>query len=98
MKISFDDKTKKALLSKLEKSDKDAFRLMIKGFGWGGPTLGAVLDEQKQNDITETIEGIKFVVDNEEAEIFENCKVFYSKTIFGETFKVVSGIVAPSTC
>ncbi|KIE45596.1 hypothetical protein U732_2493 [Clostridium argentinense CDC 2741] len=33
MKISFDEKTKNALLSKLEKSDKDAFRLMIKGFG-----------------------------------------------------------------
>jgi Fe-S cluster assembly iron-binding protein IscA len=72
--------------------------LMIKGFGWGGPTLGAVLDEQKQNDITETIDGVKFVVDNEEAEVFENCKVFYSKTIFGETFKVVSSIVASSTC
>jgi hypothetical protein len=33
MKISFDEKTKNALLSKLEKSVKDAFRLMIKGFG-----------------------------------------------------------------
>lgn len=98
MKISFDEKTKNALLSKLEKSDKDAFRLMIKGFGWGGPTLGAVLDEQKQNDIAETIEGIKFVVDNEEAEIFENCKVLYSKTLFGETFKVISSLVAPSSC
>ncbi len=33
MKISFDEKTKNALLNKLEKSDKGAFRLMIKGFG-----------------------------------------------------------------
>lgn len=98
MKISFDEKTKNALLSKLEKSDKDAFRLMIKGFGWGGPTLGAVLDEQKQNDIIETVDGIKFVVDNEEAEIFENCKILYSKTIFGENFKVISSLVAPSNC
>ncbi len=33
MKISFDDKTKAALLKKLEKNDNKSFRLMIKGFG-----------------------------------------------------------------
>lgn len=33
MKISFDDKTKAALLKKLEKNQDKAFRLMIKGIG-----------------------------------------------------------------
>lgn len=98
MNISFDDKTKDALLKKLNNNDNKVIRLMIKGFGWGGPTLGAVLDEQKNDDIVEVVDGITFVSNNEEAEIFEDCKVIYSKSIFGESFKVISSLVPKSTC
>lgn len=98
MKISFDDKTKAALLKKLEKNQDKAFRLMIKGIGWGGPTLGAVLDEQTSNDIIENVDGIKFIVDNDEAEIFAECKVIYSKTLFGENFKVIAKDMPQSSC
>ena len=98
MKISFDDKTKAALLKKLEKNDNKSFRLMIKGFGWGGPTLGAVLDEQTENDIAQVVDGINFIVDNDEAEIFKDCIVSYSRTLFGETFKVVAKNIPQSSC
>lgn len=98
MKISFDLKTKEALEQKLSEFDKSAVRFMIKGFGWGGPTLGVVLDEQKAEDAVETVDGIKFVVDKEEEFVFEDCKVLYTKTLFGDSFKVISATVGESTC
>jgi len=98
MKISFDLKTKEALEQKLTEFDKSAVRFMIKGFGWGGPTLGVVLDEQKSEDTVETVDGITFVVDKEEEFVFEDCKVLYTKTLFGDSFKVISASVGESTC
>ena len=98
MKISFDLKTKEALEQKLTEFDKSAVRFMIKGFGWGGPTLGVVLDEQKSEDTVETVDGITFVVDREEEFVFEDCKVLYTKTLFGDSFKVISATVGESTC
>lgn len=98
MKVAFDEKTKESLQNKLNEFDKSAVRFMIKGFGWGGPTLGVVLDEQKSEDIAETVEGIKFVVDKDEEYIFEDCKVIYTKTLFGDSFKVISSAIGESSC
>lgn len=98
MKVAFDEKTKEALNTKLKEFEKSAVRFMIKGFGWGGPTLGVVLDEQKSEDITEVVDGITFVVDKDEEYIFEDCKVVYTKTLFGDSFKVISSAVGESTC
>ncbi len=98
MKVAFDEKTKEALNAKLKEFEKSAVRFMIKGFGWGGPTLGVVLDEQKSEDVSEVVDGITFVVDKDEEYIFEDCKVVYTKTLFGDSFKVISSAVGESTC
>lgn len=98
MKVTLDEKTKEALSSKLKEFEKSAVRFMIKGFGWGGPTLGVVLDEQKPEDISEIVEGITFVVDKDEEYIFEDSKIVYTKTLFGDSFKVISSAVGESTC
>lgn len=96
MNISFDEKTKNALLNKIETNK--SFRLMIKGFGWGGPTLGAVLDEQNEDDISENINGVKFIVNKDEEYIFDDCKIVYKKTFFGETFNVISNSLPNGSC
>jgi Fe-S cluster assembly iron-binding protein IscA len=98
MKVTFDEKTKEALEKKLNEFGKSAVRFMIQGFGWGGPTLGVVLDEQKLEDTVEIVDGITFVVDKEEDYIFEDCSVVYTKTLFGDSFKVISAAVGESTC
>lgn len=98
MNISFDDVTKEALHKQLIQKDKSSVRLLIKGFGWGGPILGVVLDEQQEDDVSESIDGINFVVDNESSFVFEDTKIIYTKSIFGESFKVFTSSTSNSSC
>ncbi len=98
MKITFDNETKDALLENLSKQGKSVVRLAIAGFGWGGPNLSVVLDEQKSNDNVETVNGITFAVDKDEEYIFEDCIVSYKKTFFGKTFRVISKAIGESSC
>lgn len=98
MNISFDDVTKEALHKQLIQKDKSSVRLLIKGFGWGGPILGVVLDEQQEDDVSESIDGINFVVDNESSFVFEDTKIIYTKSIFGESFKVFTSSASNSSC
>lgn len=98
MNISFDENTKLALEKHLNDKKKKAIRLHIKGFGWGGPTLGLVLDEQKDDDISENIEGLTFVAQKDEAYIFDSTKILFSKSIFGDSFKVLSNRSSHSSC
>jgi len=98
MNISFDDITKNALKNQLEAKGKSSVRLLIRGFGWGGPILGVVLDEQQEDDILESVNGINFVVDKESSFVFEDTKIMYTKSIFGESFKVLTATTSNSSC
>jgi len=98
MKITFDNETKDTLLENLNKQAKSVVRLAIAGFGWGGPNLSVVLDEQKSDDIVETVDGITFAVNKDEEYIFEDCIVTYKKTLFGKTFRVISKAIGESSC
>ena len=98
MNISFDEVTKEALTKQLIQKNKSSVRLLIKGFGWGGPILGVVLDEQQEDDILESVDGINFVVDSESSFVFEDTKIVYAKSIFGESFKVFTKDTSTSSC
>ena len=98
MKIHLEDATKVALTNALKEQNKSAVRLTIAGFGWGGPKLGVVLDEQKENDTLVNVGGIDFVANKDEECVFEECTVAHQKTFFGETFKVVSKAFGESSC
>lgn len=98
MNITINSETRDALLEKLKQKNKSVVRLLIAGFGWGGPTLSVVLDEQKDNDITTTVDGITFVSNKDEEYIFNNCQVSRKKTFFGETFSVKSDVIGEGSC
>lgn len=98
MNIHLEDAAKDALIKALKEQNKSAVRLSIAGFGWGGPNLSVVLDEQKENDTLVNVEGIDFVANQDEEFVFEDCTVSYKKTFFGETFKVVSKAFGESSC
>ena len=98
MNISFDDNTKNALSKKLLQKNKSSVRLLIKGFGWGGPILGVVLDEQQEDDILESVNGINFIVDKESSFIFEDTKIVHVKSLFGESFKVLTPNNSENSC
>lgn len=88
MNISINESTIDALRKSMEDKKKNAARIVIKGFGWGGPTLGLVLDEQKENDEIIESNGIKFVADKEFAFMLTDVKVNFKKGLFGSTFSI----------
>ena len=98
MNISFDELTKDALKKQLGQKGKSSVRLLIKGFGWGGPILGVVLDEQQEDDILESVNGINFVVDKESSFVFEETQIMHTKSIFGESFKILTSNTSNSSC
>lgn len=89
MNILFDENTKNALLENLEKENKSSVRLMVRGFGWGGPILGAALDEPQEEDEIFTINNIKFAIEPDSSYLFDGSKIVYTKGIFGKGFKVI---------
>lgn len=91
MNISFDENTKEALQKALESRNKSAVRLMIDGFGWGGPSFGVALDEQKQDDEVKVIDDIKFVAEKDISFLFEDAKLLHRNGIFGSRFDVTTG-------
>lgn len=98
MNINLDEKSKEFLISELNKNNKSVVRLMIKGFGWGGPKLGIVLDEQRDGDIESTSEGIKFVANEEEAFVFENTKLVYLNGPSEKGIKIIPQNIKSSNC
>ena len=91
MNISINEATIDALRKSMDDKKKDAARIVIKGFGWGGPTLGLVLDEQKENDDAIESNGIKFVADKEFSFMLTDIKVNFKKGLFGSSFSVSTG-------
>lgn len=45
--------------------ESDTVRIIISGIGWGGPSFGLVLDEQKETDNVTLINDTNFIVDKE---------------------------------
>lgn len=91
MNIFLKEGTAEALKAELNKKGKMAVRIVIKGFGWGGPSLGVVLDEQTDKDDIVSIEGIDFVADKEISFILTDAKISYHKGLFGNSFNITNG-------
>lgn len=63
------------LKKKMDYLNKDVVRFKVAGFGWGGPILNIVLDEQKENDIIEEVNGVKFAADNQISTLVKNPEI-----------------------
>lgn len=87
------DVTKKAMeeLVKIrnEKKTEKALRIYVAGYGWGGPSFGIALDEQKNEDIVTEIDGITFVVEREFGESFSKFTVDYSDSFLRKGFVIL---------
>lgn len=90
MKFNIDENTSIALKKSLETKNKDAVRVVIKGFGWGGPSFGVVLDEQQSEDDIYIENGIKVIADKEFSFLFDDAKIVHTKGIFGDNFNIVT--------
>ena len=86
----------KKILEKQESNNK-VIRVNIEGFGWRGPSLGLVLDEHKNDDYTQEIEGIKFVA-GEELNRYKGFNIEYVNSFIRKGFVVTPKGMPASTC
>lgn len=70
------------------KQSTKPLRIYIASYGWGGPTFGIALDEQKEEDLTIEVEEFKFVLDKELSDGFSKFKVDYSDDWLKRGFSV----------
>jgi len=89
MKIKVTEEALEQLRNRYNDVNK-AFRVMINGFGWGGPVFGIVLDEQSTEDHMEEKEGIKFIVNTDISDQFGTFTVDYMSNFFRKGFVVSS--------
>lgn len=63
MKVTLDEKATLVLKDILKDKNADSkIRVYFAGIGWGGPSFGLALDEQKSDDKTYSIDGIDFIM------------------------------------
>lgn len=91
MNINFKNDTAEILKSELNKKGKSAIRIVVQGIGWGGPKLGLVLDEQKNEDMTFEVDGLKIIVENGISKALSNIFISYHKGLFGNSYIVKGG-------
>lgn len=99
MKIEVTDKANKELKNYLKSKDLDkhSFRIYIAGFGWGGPTFGIALDEQKHGDKVQEIDELTFLVEEDLTDVYGSFTVDYSDSWLRKGFHVIPD-VGGSTC
>ena len=90
MNIKITSEAKKMIQKTL--NDKDVtnpvVRIYAAGFGWGGPTFGIALDEQKENDYVVKEDGVNYVTEKELIDKYGSFVVDYSNGWLYKGFKI----------
>lgn len=78
----------KRILEKKSSNGKDV-RIYVAGVGWGGPSFGIALDEQKENDDVTKIGEYNYLVDKELIETYGTFNVDYTNDWLRKGFHIV---------
>ena len=90
MKINITDTAKEQLKKALSsRKDNKPLRIYIASFGWGGPSFGLALDEQKENDVTYKVDDITFVMEEDIDKNFDSFTIDYSNSWIRRGFSVI---------
>ena len=87
--VSIDESAVSVAKTALENAHKTALRLMVKSFGWNGPSLGVALDEQREGDYSTEKSGIKLVAEQDIAFLFENTGIVSLRMPNGTMLSVI---------
>lgn len=89
MEIRITDNAREYIKSELVgKGSGKYIRIFISGLGWGGPSFGLALDEQKDSDNLYEINGVKVLFDKETSEYTKGFEIDYRKTLFGNKISI----------
>lgn len=75
MKISASQEVLNFLKTDIEKTKNEVVRIKISGYGWGGPSLGVALDEQREDDVIYELKGVKFAASEDIAYLIEDAEI-----------------------
>lgn len=78
MKVNASKEVLETLKNSLKSEGKNAVRFEMTGFGWGGPTFGIVLDEQKEKDSVYETDGVKFAAEEDISFLIEGLELVVS--------------------
>ena len=95
VKISITEQALKKFKSDLSK--QDTYRVIVKGYGWGGPQFGIVPGEQQTDDYVEDFEGIKISVESMLIETFGGFNIDYSSFWLTKGF-YIQALIYGSRC
>lgn len=91
MIIDLTNKAKEELKKILEsKKTEKPLRIYITGYGWGGPSFGLALDEQKDTDNKFEVEEFTFLLEKGLEESFPKFTIDYSDNWLRRGFTVIS--------
>ena len=68
-----------------------SLRIYIAGMGWGGPSFGIALDEQKDGDEVVKIDDFTFLLDKDMMNNFSDFNIDYSNNWLRRGFQVRAG-------
>lgn len=90
MNINITDKAKEMIKKTLDdkKIENPVIRVYIAGMGWGGPSFGIALDEQKQNDQSVENDGVNYVVEDDLINRYGGFDIDYSNNWLSKGFRV----------
>ena len=71
------------------KDEMKPIRIYVAAYGWGGPTFGLALDEQKDGDVELKLENFTFVIEEGLTDTYNNFKVDYSDNWMKRGFSVM---------
>lgn len=90
MVIDLTERAKEELTEiRKEKGTEKPLRIYVAGFGWGGPSFGIALDEQKDGDIVTEIDDMTFLVEKDFGESFSKFTVDYSDSLLRKGFVIL---------
>lgn len=72
------------------KDTNKELRIYIQGMGWGGPSFGIALDEQKEGDQVVEIDNLKFLLDEDIVNNFDEFNIDYSNSWLRKGFYVTA--------
>ncbi|MDZ4975957.1 hypothetical protein GNF42_16205 [Clostridium perfringens] len=90
MNIIFDEKTKEALLSEVDKSNYNQIRVKVVAIGCGKPEYDLYADFISDEDFEVIISDVKFVIAKKDEKLCNGIEIKYDKEVYNKGFYVRS--------
>ena len=91
MKIILSELAKTTLLEQTKDKENANVRILLQGYGWGGPRLGLALDEPTETDTHVTSENLNFIMEKGLSKNFSQLNIDYSDSWFAKGFTIRTG-------